>query len=494
MEILFFISSPKDLLAVARTCKALCAQLLSPAATYVWRDLLERVGLPHPDRYCFSIDEESEGDGNGGVVTTIWINPFVRRWSAYAAFVFDGGVCEYCGEKTENMYYSFSIRLRLCGKRSCIQGISSSRLIWKYDHEAADSYTSLHDYVWFSQPVMEIGTIVAETNGRDNFEKFAEQNWFTGGFTAKRSRIGLPDEMLTRLGLVEEPRPLGTEDDYEEDARLYGYLGGSESQRVTKPSNRLRVAKKKNEMWMLSLRQWRARWINQGIEVKKHNNGMGRILAKPEDWKYSDVMNHLDRLRPIVAQELHEFHVKQDHRTIMRLQKENLDQLWKYYQKLMSQRCYSFGLPSFPVFLALPAVQILQSRELMEAKVSIKAALVKNGAIERMLEHQLKSWESRAYSDLFKKFDPSGTLMEVWKTQRATTKAQHPLNRPDVLWKCKVCDSVDTDQMVYECLDSRAVLRHQCKEKGGKKKKGITSQPWSIDNFVRDEQVREQLA
>lgn len=89
-EILCSLPTPKDLLAVARTCKTLCKILIHPDAAYIWRRLRNKVGLPDPLK--FNSELSSETNEVLGWVEGIGL--FVRKESAYAAFVFDGGVCE----------------------------------------------------------------------------------------------------------------------------------------------------------------------------------------------------------------------------------------------------------------------------------------------------------------------------------------------------------------------------------------------------------------
>ena len=72
-EILYFVTSPKDVLSVARCNKRLCATLLNPSNVMIWRHARSRCivpGLPLPPPG--------------------WSEP------AYAAFIFDGGNCHVC--------------------------------------------------------------------------------------------------------------------------------------------------------------------------------------------------------------------------------------------------------------------------------------------------------------------------------------------------------------------------------------------------------------
>jgi hypothetical protein len=173
----------------------------------------------------------------------------------------------------------------------------------------------------------------------------------------------------------------------------------------------------------------------------------------------------------------------------MQIQKKNPNQIWKYYQKLMSQDELSI-LPPYPVFLSLPAVQMLQSRDLSSAKVSVKKAVSEKGFLKDLIKQQIRQWVKNARYEMLMTIDPSGALSKEWKTKAPTSADPHPVTRLDALWKCKACNSVD-DRGSRECLDFVGVCQHLCKEKGGKKKRATASHPWNIDNFVRDEQVSE---
>jgi hypothetical protein len=70
-EILILTESPKHVLAVARSCKFLCATLLNPSSAFIWRiarKICKPEALPEP----FSTFTEA----------------------SYASFVFDSGRCE----------------------------------------------------------------------------------------------------------------------------------------------------------------------------------------------------------------------------------------------------------------------------------------------------------------------------------------------------------------------------------------------------------------
>ncbi|KAH9003475.1 hypothetical protein EDB86DRAFT_2826608 [Lactarius hatsudake] len=92
-EILYYVTSPKDVLSVARCNRRLCTTLLNPSNVMIWRRARNHCivpGLPPP--------------------------PPGWSESAYAAFIFDAGNCDICGVWTQRMFLSFVVRVRLCGK------------------------------------------------------------------------------------------------------------------------------------------------------------------------------------------------------------------------------------------------------------------------------------------------------------------------------------------------------------------------------------------
>ncbi len=136
-EILIMTEYPGDVLAVARTSKQLCTQLVGPAAAFIWKSARIAVGLPDPAEYSARYHPIPTSDGPPKHV--VGVARFMGREPAYAALVFDRGVCEVrwlkagwnpglpilflfllqaCKKSTDRMYLSFSVKLRLCGNVS----------------------------------------------------------------------------------------------------------------------------------------------------------------------------------------------------------------------------------------------------------------------------------------------------------------------------------------------------------------------------------------
>lgn len=87
LEILSRTNHPGDLLAVARTCKDLYRKLTDPSAYPLWRGMRRNLSLPDPAKYISVVR------AHGTDVEVTGVLKFTHE-PAYAAFVFDGGVCE----------------------------------------------------------------------------------------------------------------------------------------------------------------------------------------------------------------------------------------------------------------------------------------------------------------------------------------------------------------------------------------------------------------
>ncbi|KAH9051082.1 hypothetical protein EDB87DRAFT_1572314 [Lactarius vividus] len=123
-EILYYVTSPKDVLSVARCNRRLCTTLLNPSNVMIWRRARSHCivsGLPPP--------------------------PPGWSESAYAAFIFDAGNCHICGVRTQRMFLSFVARIRLCGK-VCIIPIPLRRLDIRPSAGSVPPWPSDHIYYY----------------------------------------------------------------------------------------------------------------------------------------------------------------------------------------------------------------------------------------------------------------------------------------------------------------------------------------------------------
>ena len=158
-EILILTGSPQHVLAVARTCKALCHTLLSPNAQFVWREARKGPGC------TFKVRGIAFGLGLVGIDSTDEVRTQVIRLpdppsqifpseAAYAAFIFDSGACgvffsvchervtlaqppsvlfQCCNQETNMMYGSFALKARVCKNVSYLAKFYCVLLITYFD-------------------------------------------------------------------------------------------------------------------------------------------------------------------------------------------------------------------------------------------------------------------------------------------------------------------------------------------------------------------------
>ncbi|KAF9653537.1 hypothetical protein BDM02DRAFT_1562337 [Thelephora ganbajun] len=96
-EILLYSKSPADVLSLSQTCKHFCATLVqNPVASFIWKRVRAQTTPPVPDPVKLGFSEPQ-----------------------LANFIYGGGNCTVCGKSTNNMYKSFSARVRFCGDPEC---------------------------------------------------------------------------------------------------------------------------------------------------------------------------------------------------------------------------------------------------------------------------------------------------------------------------------------------------------------------------------------
>lgn len=198
------------------------------------------------------------------------------------------------------------------------------------------------------------------------------------------------------------------------------------------------------------------------------------------------MLTELENMRPVIAHEFHDFKVRNDRKKMIKLRESNKKDIWKFYQKLMSQPTIFPILPSFALFLQLPSMKLLQSSELMAAKVDVKTAVRSRGFLKTMVKEEVEKWVETAKRQMLATMGGS----TEWNHMVAARRMPHPVLRLDARWKCKLCNTVEPKYENDGCLDFAGVCRHQCRDKTKQKRGEESSAAWDINNFVRDEQVR----
>jgi hypothetical protein len=190
-------------------------------------------------------------------------------------------------------------------------------------------------------------------------------------------------------------------------------------------------------------------------------------------------------MRPQIASELYEFKERWDRKKVMRLRESNKKDIWKHYQKLMSQPEKYPILPPFSLFLNLPSIKLLQSSDLRDAKIDVRTAVGSKGFLKTMMKEELENWAEKAKRQMLATIGGS----TKWNNMVATRRLPHPVLRLDARWICKLCHNVEPKYENDGCFDFAGICRHQCKERTKKKRGEEGSVIWDLNNFVQDEQV-----
>ncbi|KAL0959973.1 hypothetical protein HGRIS_011635 [Hohenbuehelia grisea] len=108
-EVLTQVSSPADILAVARTCRFLHRTLGKPSSAFIWRTVRESM---RPNPMPAVPPPSSSGDALDQLA-------HIRSEPTLAAFVYDAKPCHECEKLCNGYRRSFSLNMRLCDSTAC---------------------------------------------------------------------------------------------------------------------------------------------------------------------------------------------------------------------------------------------------------------------------------------------------------------------------------------------------------------------------------------
>ncbi|KAJ3574942.1 hypothetical protein NP233_g1417 [Leucocoprinus birnbaumii] len=192
--------------------------------------------------------------------------------TAYAAFVFDDGICEYCGAETNNTYMSYALRLRFCVRRILYHIDSHGSIL----EGTAFSYRHL---IWYATPKLENSSF---------FERYLPRYEIASRYLSIKI-------LADRLNLKEEdPDLIILRPDQDVPTR---YLLAKEL-RVNPLSvtsyRSLRFASMKKNTWhefCCDLAIWQKHRLAYLEELKKTMSQLSRHLAREEKWKHTELIN-----------------------------------------------------------------------------------------------------------------------------------------------------------------------------------------------------------
>ncbi|TFK34477.1 hypothetical protein BDQ12DRAFT_738215 [Crucibulum laeve] len=444
-EILIYTHSSKDILAVARCTKNLCATLLNSSSNYIWKAAREADACPLPD----PVQIFSE--------------------AAYAAFIFDGGICETCKRKTDAMYTTFALRLRFCMNPDCMNQYSKKMYAPKRN---VDPDRIVLQWVPVTEGERCFNRSEAIHSIWPSGRSLCPCTSWANAVNEYNSKINMPDYLSSKATLI-----------------------------------------KSNTRWMdfcVKLHKWKHLRDFRYQDIRKDNDRLAKEFTETNGWTYQDVMNStgygpfhrhkaaiyekitqidLNLAKSMIEQQLLELTEKRQRRAKEAAYAHNRAEIDTHYQRLRSSKACPYPLPSLPVFRQLPVVNLLLLSEVDGGKASPSGAIGKTlqstALMRTMLEEQLKKWGDSARETLVQTLGYSG-----WKT--ANKGILHPVERLDARWTCNRCHDVPHRYAEDGCLDFEGVCRHECKDKAkskGKAAKRRGKDVWVSTMFIKDEKA-----
>ncbi|KAJ3515557.1 hypothetical protein NLJ89_g1681 [Agrocybe chaxingu] len=488
-EVLILAASPQHILAVARTCKALCHTLLNADAEFIWREARKGCSFVVPEignNPTFDAQTLQSwlppapagpnvaGDTPVNRRVVVSLPDLPRQFfteSSYASFLFDSGECECCGNETGLLYESFALRMRKCRNSSC----KSPPGIVRYHHNGSQDLGVLSIL-----PTIESNACISNFNP-PTFWPQTEQN----------VHIYYRSEAVEAA--KREHREKANDEDYKKKFAL------------------LQVRKREWMEFCVKLSKWRKLRQFSYLRNKDANEKKAKTIANKYGWDYSDLTNctvfgayrkHKSRLCETineidvkVMQEEIESQLiavgdKRDRRSVEISLMENRKDVEGVYNRLRSAKAYQY-LPSLVTFRTLPVISLLQTAEKRPGAPShstgpkVADTLQNNPVMKEMLASQLRKWVENAKQDIGETLG----FPRNWKS--ASKNVVHPVERVTARLLCTRCNRVDSKYSQDGCLDFAGACRHECfvgSEKKVRLRKGKKA-VWDAKIFIKDEKA-----
>lgn len=431
-EILILTESPKHILTVARSCKVLCTTLLDPSSAFIWRTA-RNICKPEPLPEPFQIFTEA----------------------SYAAFVFDGGRCEMCKNKTDLMYTSFALRLRLCHRMECVVAFfeRSAELLTMPVGDQAVIKRVPH--------VENSRCFYPRRYVRTQTTVFRQTDWFMELY--RRAEAGNPET----------------------------YIANSQS-KVKFISEWMEFCK--------ALFNWKDLHRGLYLYMRNVNERSGKDLAKRHGWEFRDLISctpfgAIHRRRScllecvterdynLLATEIDKIMVKltenrkrRDHEAAY---KQNRDDIEQHYNRLRSQQL-AIILPPIAAFRKLPIIAMLQASPTTAEISNVSQTLQATKWVGDQLDAELKQWVENAKAQL-------GAILghPNWKT--SSKVILHPCDRITARFRCKNCPRLPLKNISEGCLDFAGACVHECVGMSNVQKRH--QKAWDPDKFVKDDKA-----
>ncbi|KAH9164864.1 hypothetical protein EDB89DRAFT_1837322, partial [Lactarius sanguifluus] len=442
-EILYYVTSPKDVLSVARCNRRLCTTLLNPSNVMIWRRARSHCivpGLPPP--------------------------PPGWSESAYAAFIFDAGNCDVCYVWTQRMFISFVIRARLCGKVCTISIEHLVLRILAYNTESKEFFLQHRlrqldmrpsvgsfppwpsDYTYYyCRAMTEYEEMVAEGIPRDDY------------LLVRLSNLTITIPTLTLH--VSFMRLISNSD------VVYSRFVLTYSGRETSTD---RLAACEAAGWDLH------DLLNNPTYLSLHRSHKQCLETIPE--------SVVDSLTTRIDTEILSQMEKKVRKQKTHAQQIRRADIARHYDRLVERKSHPI-LPTLAEFRGLPIIKALQDRDDTAPLPSDSANSSSTGPlIGGMINSDLKQWADTA----LREFD-AVLGQPNWK--RASTKLLHPSERVNARFICTLCHRTPKGHAAPVSLDLREACAHEC---AGHHRKAAAKRKPRADQFVPDQKAMDVLS
>ena len=149
----------------------------------------------------------------------------------------------------------------------------------------------------------------------------------------------------------------------------------------------------------------------------------------------------------------------------------------QYYDKLKGSSQDGLILPTLAEFRKLPIVKCLQSDSSMP--ITGFSEELERPLIVQMIRQNLDAWQKDARSAL-------GQLLGEFSWKSSNRDKLHPVERPNVRFRCLKCDAKKASTGLYRSLSFAEACQHQCPWLN---KKEQAKAAWKATNFRLDPQV-----
>ncbi|KAF5371587.1 hypothetical protein D9758_003510 [Tetrapyrgos nigripes] len=494
-EILLYTKSPRDVLAVARCSKYHCDTLMNAGNQYIWkytRQHCKPAPLPDPPKRFTE--------------------------AAYAAFLFDEGVCEECKTPVKEMMDSFGLRLRLSRMQNQVHVVSIPSSLSHVNPPRSETNNSFlpsgsSTILMHNPAVMESHQTFIET-----LPMLEASNCLTGsGLSVKHypevSPVYRSSQWVSALqDYLEASRTPETYQKYVEECSIKAewnidflkfcanlYRWKVQYQKAYQDNKQFNLQFATN----LALKhgQTQLDFLSTPTYGVIHRNRL-KIL---EHMREEDYTNH----KEVIDSELLSLRERRTRQANAKTHQITRDAIEKHYNRLRATK-QLLPLPTLETFRQLPIMRQLQTSprphlstgatatgtpgNSQSTSPSLEATLdnsLKSPIITSLLTSQLAEWRESVKSSLAQTLG----FPKDWKS--ADPRKLHPVDRVTARFICGGVGGCGRISMAFkedECLDFVGVCGHVCSRPSsgpgseGKKEKK-KEKPFNGKRFVKDEKA-----